>query len=104
LFLTCIAASTVNAQAVIIKDDNWIFWTPDGLLYSYDSHQVTTQAGTINIRINTQFPLTHPLIVEAIKNGSYVLPGYVETPIGWIEGTATIFPNGRVKFNVHYQP
>jgi hypothetical protein len=100
LFLSSMVATAVNAQAVIVKDQNWYYYG----YVSYDAHEVVTPDGTINLRINWQFNMDDPMILEAIMNGSYSIAVNAISDYGVVPGIATFFKNGRVKFNGHLEP
>lgn len=96
-----ILANTANAQAVVTKDRAWGYYGYE----SYDSHEVITPDGKFNVRLNFQFDLDHPMIVQAIEAGEPVR-GTVLTwsPFGiYFLAQVTFYPNGRVKINGHQE-
>mgnify|MGYP003593512176 CR=1 FL=1 len=100
LFLCAFALTEVNAQAVVVKDQTW--WA-FGYYESYDAQEVLTPDGTVNLRINFQFDLTDPMIVEAILNGPYSIEDFAWGDNGMIPIVVTFYPNGRVKVNGHLE-
>lgn len=106
LFLCAFALTEVNAQATVVKDDlgYWAIYAPSGYYYAYDSQEVLTPDGTLNLRINIQLPLDDEWVVEAILNGKYELEGwYANTMAGVIPVIITIYPNGRLKVEGHLE-
>lgn len=97
LFLSCVAATASHAQAVVEKDQNWHFEN----YVSYDSHQVVTPNGTINLRVNWKLELDHPYIAYAILNGTWSVEVNANGNFGTIVGTLTFYRTGRVMFSGH---
>jgi len=102
LILICfIGISQINAQALVQKDDTWGYMG----YVSFDAHEVITPDGTVNLRVNFQFDLTHPMILDAIANGPYQIDvpvyGHIDDYYYSFIATATVYPNGRVKINGH---
>lgn len=100
LFLSLILVSMADAQAIVQKDQVYSldFY---GYYESFDSQQVVTPDGTINIRINFMLPLDHPYINMAILYGPISMYARVPTIYGTLVGILTFYPNGRVMFNAH---
>ena len=93
-------ANTVNAQAVVTKDRDWGF---QGYI-SYDSHEVTTPDGKFNLRLNFQFDLDNPFIMEAIDAGKPIRDvALAWSPFGLFTVEVIYFPSGRVKINGHLE-
>lgn len=90
---SCIFASTVNAQAVVKKDQTWYLFG----YASYDSREVVTPNGTVNLRINFIFNLTNKYIFKAITHGVYSETILARVDNGFLECTGTYYPDGRVK-------
>ncbi|MFZ5431264.1 MAG: hypothetical protein ACOZDD_13595 [Bacteroidota bacterium] len=97
IFLACIAATSAYAQAEVVKDQNWYYMG----YVSYDAQQVVTPDGTINLRVNFKFDLTHPYIVQAILYGTWSMNVWAHGDFGSLLGTMTFYRNGRVMFNGH---
>lgn len=106
LFVSALALTEVNAQAVIVKDDleYWAIPASSGWIEPYDVMEVYTPDGTVYFRVNAEFPLDDPWIVEAILYGKYTIDyWYAYTDYGWIPIEIVIFPNGRVKITGHFE-
>lgn len=97
LFLGCIAATSVNAQAQVVKDQDWYYMG----YTSYDAQQVVTPDGTVNLRINWKFDMDDPMILQAIMYGNYTIQVWAWGDFGLLLGTVTVYKNGRVMFNGH---
>lgn len=100
LILGGIFATTANAQADVVKDQDWYYYG----YVSYDAHEVVTPDGTINLRVNFLFDLDHYRIVEAILYGNYSISSNAISDYGVIPCTITFYQNGRVKVNGHLEP
>lgn len=100
LFLSLILVSMADAQALVQKDQ---VYSLDffGYYESFDSHEVVTPDGTVNIRVNFMLPLDHPYIAYAALYGPVSIYAGVSTVYGTLVGILTFYPNGKVMFNAH---
>lgn len=96
----CIFASTVHAQAVVVKDQTWKLFGCE----SYDAHEVLTPNGTVNLRINFMLNLTNKYIFKAITHGVYSETIWAVGDNGTVECTGTYYPDGRVMVIGHRKP
>lgn len=104
VIVSCLFASTVNAQAVVEKDNTWWLY---GTYTSVDHHQVITPDGSVYFRVSFEVPLTDPLIVAAIAGGKYTVETnvWLNDGVNWylVPVIITFYPNGKVKARGHLE-
>ena len=97
---SCIFAGTVDAQAVVVKDQPWFLF---GQETDY-AHEVLTPSGRVNLKINFMLPPDNYWILIAKSIGPFSIEVTAERENVKVYGTGTFFPDGRVMVIGHRKP
>lgn len=93
--LSGFAINTANAQATVIKDQQWYFFHGSWYYESTDAHEVYCPDGTMNFIVTFKLDLDDPWVPE---KGEGVAQYYVSG--GWLY----VHSNGKAKWYYHYDP
>jgi hypothetical protein len=96
-----LTASAVNAQAVIVKDATWWWFTGHETYVSTETQSVATPSGNLLVKLTFQLDLDDPLVLEKSVNKLWIGIWYWSEVTGWLwveDAQVIITPAGMAKF------